>query len=237
MIYSSGDHDILALPWEGTQKYQTMLAQAGVPINQRPYYHKWLRYYLDFCHKYHLKPTEKRHFSTFDEKLRSKNQSEMQRQQARKAIAIYYKGVIGHQFDDQKPRNEAILKTNLQKGNTHLNQNRSENIADSNDLKLSNANWAWVYDNLDSAIKVRHYSPKTLQAYKTWTHKFQTFTKSKDARLLTMEDVKGFLSFLAVEKKVSASSQNQAFNALLFLFKHVLEKEFGKVGKGVKSVY
>lgn len=33
-------------------KFQTLFAQAGVLINQRPYYHKWLRYYLDFCHKY-----------------------------------------------------------------------------------------------------------------------------------------------------------------------------------------
>jgi len=50
-----------------------------------------------------------------------------------------------------------------------------------------------------------------------------------------MDDVKGFLSFLAVTKKIAASSQNQAFNALLFLFKHVLEKEFGKVEGVVRA--
>jgi len=53
---------MLALPLDLTQKFQTLLAQAGVPINQRPSYHKWLRYYLDFCRKYHLEPSEKRHF-------------------------------------------------------------------------------------------------------------------------------------------------------------------------------
>jgi len=45
----------------------------------------------------------------------------------------------------------------------------------------------------------------------------------------TKEDVIGFLSYLAVVKEVSASSQNQAFNALLFLFKQVLKKEFGEL--------
>ena len=50
-----------------------------------------------------------------------------------------------------------------------------------------------------------------------------------------MEEVKGFLSFLAVDKQVAASSQNQAFNALLFLFKHVLEKEFEKVDGVVRA--
>ncbi len=44
-----------------------------------------------------------------------------------------------------------------------------------------------------------------------------------------MDDVKRFLNFLAVEKKVATSTQNQAINALLLLFKHVLNKEFGRV--------
>ncbi len=71
---------MLVLPWDLTKKFQTLLAQAGIPVNERPYYQKWLRYYLDFCHKYQLEPAEKRHFPSFDEKLRSKKQSEMQRQ-------------------------------------------------------------------------------------------------------------------------------------------------------------
>ena len=50
-----------------------------------------------------------------------------------------------------------------------------------------------------------------------------------------MEDVKGFLSHLAIDKKVSASSQNQAFNALLFLFRHVLEKDFGRIEGVVRA--
>lgn len=47
--------------------------------------------------------------------------------------------------------------------------------------------------------------------------------------MLTPSDVKEFLTFLAVKRKVSASSQNQAFNALLFFFRHVLKKEFGEI--------
>lgn len=88
--------------------------------------------------------------------------------------------------------------------------------------KLTGANWVAVYDQLQAAIQVRHYSNKTWQAFRYWLQQFQTYTKSKDAGLLDMDDVKGFLSHLAVNKHVAASSQNQAFNALLFLFKHVL---------------
>ena len=45
-----------------------------------------------------------------------------------------------------------------------------------------------VYDRLSSAVKVRHYSPKTLEACKGWTQKFQTFTKSKEPQLVSMDD-------------------------------------------------
>ena len=56
----------------------------------------------------------------------------------------------------------------------------------------------------------------TLQANKLDAITLQVFAKSKDARILTINNLKAFLSFLAVEKKVAASSKNQAFNALLF---------------------
>jgi site-specific recombinase XerD len=100
---------------------------------------------------------------------------------------------------------------------------------------LAGANWEAVYERLQAAIKVRHYSNKTWQAYRYWLQQFQSFTKSKDARLLDMNDVKGFLSHLAINKQVAASSQNQAFNALLFLFKNVLQKDFGKVEGVVRA--
>ncbi|MFC1896077.1 site-specific integrase [Thermodesulfobacteriota bacterium] len=59
--------------------------------------------------------------------------------------------------------------------------------------------------------------------------KIQTFTKSKEPVLLSPDDVKEFLTFLAIGRKVSSSTQNQAFNALLFFFRHVLDKAFGQV--------
>lgn len=108
-------------------------------------------------------------------------------------------------------------------------------VAVSNTLKLTGSNWQGVYDQLQATIKVRHYSNKTWQAYRYWLQQFQTFTKSKNATLLDMDDVKGFLSHLAMHKQVAASSQYQAFNALLFLIKKVLQKEFGKVEGVVRA--
>ncbi|MBF0502620.1 MAG: integron integrase [Candidatus Riflebacteria bacterium] len=97
------------------------------------------------------------------------------------------------------------------------------------------SSWLTEYTTLADEIQVRQYSPKTLKAYRLWVNQFQTFTRSKPPGFLDNNDVKEFLSFLAVRQNVSASSQNQAFNALLFFFRHVLHKEFGKIDGVVRA--
>ncbi len=97
------------------------------------------------------------------------------------------------------------------------------------------ASWEGEYVALANEVKVRHYSPKTLHTYTGWVRKFQAFTKSKQPLSISTHDVKEFLTFLAVKGKVSSSTQNQAFNALLFFFRHALGKEFGAVDGVVRA--
>jgi integrase len=56
-------------------------------------------------------------------------------------------------------------------------------------LKSSGADWIGVYNDLNNAIKIRQYSPATLKTYIGWTRKFQSYPRSKDSRLLTVDDV------------------------------------------------
>ncbi|MDY6854525.1 MAG: integron integrase [Thermodesulfobacteriota bacterium] len=100
---------------------------------------------------------------------------------------------------------------------------------------LTGASWENEYDGLSKEIQIRHYSSKTLTTYKQWVRHFQTYTRSKPPELLSTNDVKEFLTFLAVKRKVSASTQNQAFNALLFFYRHVLHKDFGKIDGIVRA--
>lgn len=88
---------------------------------------------------------------------------------------------------------------------------------------------------MKNAIKICHYSPKTLKAYTGWTLKFQPHVRSKDPALISVEDIKAFLIKLTVEVNVSASSKNQAFNALLFLFCQVFGQDFGKIDGIVRA--
>lgn len=72
-------------------------------------------------------------------------------------------------------------------------------------------------------------SPRTEESYVRHISEFVAWTDYQVPETLTTAQVTTFLTMLAVERKVSASTQNQAFNALLFLFRRVMEKEFGEV--------
>ena len=82
---------------------------------------------------------------------------------------------------------------------------------------------------------MRHYSSKTYRSYKKYIRDFQAYTRSIEPGLLSPEHVKNFLTYLAVEKNVSASTQNLAFNSLLFFYRHVLGKDFGKIDGVVRA--
>lgn len=190
--------------------YDAALIKKGVALPAHFHYRKWLRYYLDFCLKYHHEPLNKGSLAPFIQKLKDKNQTEQQRKQAFSAISLYYQ-----------------VKKNYQGKTQTLKNKKEHNPRKKSGLTATNADWRPVYNGLVSEIKLRHYSSKTLKAYRGWVRQLQGFTRSKAPQLLSSKDVKEFLTYLAVERKVSASSQNQAFNALLFFYRHVLKSEFG----------
>jgi integron integrase len=71
-------------------------------------------------------------------------------------------------------------------------------------------------------IRSRHYSRRTEKAYLGWMRRFVSFNRGRDPAALGAAEVKAFLSRLAADGKVSSSTQNQAFSALLFLYRDVL---------------
>jgi hypothetical protein len=66
------------------------LVKKGVPLPAHFCYGKWLKYYLDFCLKYHHEKSKKESLPHFLQKLKDKNQTEEQRKQALHAVSIFY---------------------------------------------------------------------------------------------------------------------------------------------------
>lgn len=87
------------------------------------------------------------------------------------------------------------------------------------------SDWSTVMEELVRLLRLRHRSYRTEKTYVNWTKRFSIYLNHKSASGVTQSDLTGFLSYLAVEKKVSASTQKQAFNALLFVFRNIFGKE------------
>ena len=73
--------------------FERRLDRAQVPADQRPDYHKWVRFYFDFCHKYGVSPAAPTSLGPFLTKLASKNQSVGQRSQAAAAVRLLIEAV------------------------------------------------------------------------------------------------------------------------------------------------
>lgn len=80
-----------------------------------------------------------------------------------------------------------------------------------------------LLDRLRAAVRARHYSRRTEEAYVMWTRRFILFHGKRHPASMGADEVNAFLSSLAVEERVSASTQNQALSALLFCYREVLE--------------
>ena len=80
-----------------------------------------------------------------------------------------------------------------------------------------------------SIMSTARMSDSTIEAYVHWCARFFAYAKCGSIECLDGSMVERFLTHLAVTEKVSASTQNQAFNALLYLFRNLLKKEFGKI--------
>ena len=79
------------------------------------------------------------------------------------------------------------------------------------------------------AIRVRHYSIRTEQSYTKWIRNFILFNDKKHPAEMGPAEIGRFLTYLACERNVAPATQNQALNALVFLYDKVLERDIGDI--------
>jgi len=92
-----------------------------------------------------------------------------------------------------------------------------------------------LLDQLREALRSRHYSRRTEQTYTLWVKRFIHFHHVRHPAEMAEPEINAFLTHLAVKDKVSASTQNQALSALLFLYRHVIGREVGDLGGVIRA--
>ena len=97
-----------------------------------------------------------------------------------------------------------------------------------------------LMDQVHEVLRYHHYAIRTEEAYVNWILKFIKFNGTRHPKEMGKKEIERFLYHLAINRKVAVSTQNQAFNAILFLYKdvttteiytHVMNKDFS----GLKS--
>jgi integron integrase len=226
---------MITIPDDILAQYEVALKKRAIAASRHSEYRKWLRYYLDFCAKYQPPDSKSERVRLFIEKLRKKKQTPEQQQQAAHAVSLYFeieKKKPAFPFPRTTERVVSVPKPTARRPRYWSEAGYTE--------KSDSLEWDSVIANLAVEIKTRHYSRSTLKTYALWSRQFQEFLKNKSPHDLSATDVKAYLTYLAVKCHVSASTQNQAFNSLLFLFRHILMKDFGDhkdIPRAKKSTY
>jgi len=204
------------LPKTLFRAYLDLVKKNEVPVGFHSEYVKWLRYYLDFCEKYVVAIDESERLRLFLGKLREKKQSDAQCKRAEHAVTLY--------FELRRSRNNQATRIREPAHEPYVTakpalppqsfeyQRKSQYVEAGYQEKTDSPEWDAVLEAMAAEIKVRHYSRKTLKTYGKWSRSFQRFLKNKSPQAVSTEDVKGYLTYLAVKCKVAASTQNQAFN-------------------------
>jgi integron integrase len=92
-----------------------------------------------------------------------------------------------------------------------------------------------LMSQMSAALRSRHYSRRTEQAYCLWVRRFIRFHGLRHPDEMAEPEINAFLTHLAVDEHVSASTQNQALSALLFLYRHVLGRQVGELGDVIRA--
>ncbi len=154
-------------------------------------------------------------------KLRDEGQPAWKRLQFVDAVALYRDLVLRSPQPDLSEIRAKLLQIKMaEKLNATVNvalETGSVGIIDSNEKD--------IIQEVRKRMRVAHYARRTELAYVSWIERFLAWIGSDDPRTASEVQIRNFLSELAIKGNVAASTQNQAFSALLFLFRDVLQIE------------
>lgn len=94
---------------------------------------------------------------------------------------------------------------------------------------------AKLLDRVRIDLRTKHYSSKTEESYTSWIKRFVLYNNKKHPDEMGNEEIQKFINYLAMERHVSSSTQNQALQGILYLYKNVLKKDVGWIS-GIKNV-
>ncbi len=183
-----------------------------VPEKNIPYFAHWVSKFLSFSNKNEDLNIDLRIRKFLTQLSNNKIIADWQVQQAENALKLYINNFL---------------------------RGKTSNLYSNRYIKIY-SDYSSIILKMQNALRLKHYSYKTERSYLNWVKKFYNYItdiNKKDLKTTELDscDVKDYLSYLAIKKRVSASTQNQAFNALLFLFREILDIDLKDLNKTVRA--
>jgi integron integrase len=213
--------------WPGG--YFEVLEEMGVPEKQHGFYAHWVRQlfnrYPDRSRR-SLGPTE---ISDFLESLRlDGSMQDWQVVQARDALILYYEQFRGIPLRTMPKPSAASKDLSPTPAPKMVEVSASFPAPKSRTVSPSETvDWSALKDAVIETLRVKNYALTTERSYWTWIRKFVTHFDGRKPSGMGANEIHAWLGHLAVNENVAASTQNQALNAIVFLYRDVLKQEVG----------
>jgi len=228
--YPAVNRETDAIPPGLWPRYLMALRRSGVPPRNGEWYERWVRRFAAFETSIRLDARGSEHVARFLESLARGGALEgWQIVQADHALCILYRDVFRAPWADTwrpvdstaSPPVSVVGGTGERKGCPFKDQVRSIPAAALDE----------VARRVHAEIRTRGYSYKTEATYRHWAQRLLAFCGASSFDGVGPEKVREYLEFLAVRRGVTSSTQNQALNALVFLFDRVLKRPLGEIGE------
>ena len=192
-----------------------LLRKGLAPAHKAPFMVRWVRKFLNFPVQ-NTKMTLRERHALFIQQLRKQECPDWQCDQAERALRLFL-----HNFKEEKDW------TVRSAGLVAIGKDGRAALGD-------------VRQALRTQLRIKHYSYRTEQTYIDWVERFFEYLSDVEKYvpglgMVTPQAVKDFLAWLALRRNVSASTQNQAFSALLFMCREVLNIELSSMEEGVRA--
>lgn len=231
-----------AAPFNPEPKWPTgyfeVLAEAGLPERQHPFYAHWVRQFFNCNPGKPRRSLGATDISRFLQTLRNDPAMDTwQINQARGALVLYYEQFRGLSLGDLSVLDNPPAEQKTFSSDCPYPDNipPPRSMATVREIPPPphqapvghETDFTALHKAVLQALRVEHYAFKTEKTYWQWIRKFVRYNRDRRPSEMGGPEIHAFLSYLALNENVAASTQNQALNALVFLYRKVLKKEVG----------
>lgn len=214
-------------PW---RMFAKAMAGASVPMHQRPHYARWVRQFANGAGREKLRERRPEDVESYlSELAKLPHVERWQVEQARAALILMYGEVLGIDLGGlglpQRMNGAAAGEGEA----IEFSTTRRRAWASLDEV------WSGYVDKLRKELRLRHYSLRTEDVYADWVRRFALFHGLAPLEDLGEESIVQFLSDLATEGRVAASTQNQALNGILFFYREVMKRDVESLSDMVRA--